>query len=285
MKQFPHITDYVNTQFAAEKKRWDYLFLRPVLLVVYFIIRCIVFPFKFIFHRRAFGFEHYIIDAVLSFGIKYLATREAVELFVRHVQIEPVLYRHLLTGQEDESLPEKELNGIDGKYDVDSLEQIMKNNMTIGHDELSYELIDRFDKDIFLENIDVIRKKKPFDIEDYSKKALEINEKHSFQLIGATNVVLTIVYVITIFADLRTVMQALNSFGSDSVALWALKHLYRNDSDVLTDLDFYMQVYNNRSHYDNSAFFSDPSQYLFYHIVFDEYAYEVLRNRPPSIQD
>ena len=88
-----------------------------------------MFPVKFIIHRKPYGYERYVIDAVLAFGIKYLATRDAVELLIRHVQIEPLLYRFLLTGQEDESLPQKELNGIDGIYNVDTLDQIIKNNM------------------------------------------------------------------------------------------------------------------------------------------------------------
>lgn len=285
MKRFPHITDYANKQFEHEKKRWDYLFLRPVLLVIYFLLRTVLFPIKFLIHRKPWGFEHYIIDSILAFGIKYIASKEAVELLVRHVQIEPVLYRHILTKQKEGDFPkELQLQGIDGVFNVDSLDQIIKNNMTIAHDELSYELVDRFDKEVFLENLDVIRKKMPVDIDKFSRKALETNQKHSLGLIGATNVVLTIVYTITIFADLRTAMQALNSFGSDSIILWSLKHLYRHDPDVQTDLDFYMQVYNNRSHYDNSAFFSDPSQYLYYHIVFDEFAYDLLRNRPPSLE-
>ena len=225
-----------------------------------------------------------MIDAILAFGIKYVATKEAVELLIRHVQIEPVLYRYLLTGQEEGEDPQRELNGIDGVYNVDSLEQIVENNMTIGHDELSYELVDRFDKDLFLQNLDRIREERPYDIEKFSKKALAINEKHSFQLIGVTTVVMFIVFVITVFADLKTSVQALNSFGSDSVALWAMKHLYQHDAQTLTDLDFYMQVYANRSHYNSSCFFSDPSQYLYYHIVFDEFAYECLRTRPPSNQ-
>lgn len=282
MKRFPYITDYVNHEFEREKLRWDYRFLRPPLLIFYFLIRCFIFPFKFIFHRNPWGFENYIVDAVLAFGIKYVATQDAVSLLIRHVQIEPVLYRHLLRGQKAVEGDPRELNGIDGLYNVDSLSQIRANNMTIGHDELSYELVDRFEKEVFLKNLEQIRKERPFDIEEFSKKALEINEKHSFQLIGATTVVMFIVFTITVVADLRTSIQALNSFGSDSIALWALKHLYQNDPDVLTDLDFYLQVYNNRSHYNNSAFFSDPSQYLYYHIVFDEFAYHCLRTRPPS---
>ena len=47
----------------------------------------------------------------------------------------------------------------------------------------------------------------------------------------------------------------------------------------MIDLDFYMQVYSNRSHYDSGAFFSDPSQYLYYHIAFDEFAYHTLRHK------
>ena len=282
MKQFPYITSYMNEELSADKERWDYRFLRPPLLICYFLMRCFVFPLKFLFHRNPWGFEARIIDAVLAFGIKYVATQEAVAMLIRHVQIEPVLYRHFLTGQECEDGVPCELAGIDGVYNVDTLKQIIDNNMTIAHDELSYELVERFDKDLFLQNLERIKKERPYDIEKFSVKALEINEKHSFQLIGATTVVMFIVFVITLVADLKTSMQALNSFGSDSVALWALKHLYQNDPEVMIDLDFFLQVYSNRSHYNNSAFFSDPSQYLYYHIVFDEFAYECLRTRPPS---
>ena len=282
MKEFPYITDYVNKQFKKEKVRFDYIFLRPILLILYFFTRVIIFPLKFVFHRRSYGFESYCIDAVLAFGIKYFASRDAVELLIRHVQIEPLLYRFLLTGQKNETTETRKLNGINGDYAVDNLKDVIRNNMTIGHDELSYELVDRFDKTVFLKNLDTIRKLKPEDHEQYSKRAIEINEKHSLQWIGCTNVVMFIVFVITIFGDLRTTIKALNSFGSDSIALWAMKHLYRSNHDVLTDLDFYMQVYSNRNHYNSSAFFSDPSQYLYYHIVFDEFAYECLRTRPPE---
>ncbi len=92
--------------------------------------------------------------------------------------------------------------------------------MTIGHDLLSYEVIDRFDKQAFLKNIDYIRGLKPEDHEQLSKEALEENRRHSFQLLGATNIVMLIVTTITIFGDLRTTIKALNSFTSDSVLLW-----------------------------------------------------------------
>jgi hypothetical protein len=283
MKQFPYITDYVNEQFRAEKERFDYIFIRPILLVLYFFVRCIVFPIKFLIHRRPWGFEGRLIDGLLAWGTKYLAHRDAVELLFRHVQIEPLLYRHLLTGQEKAQTdePGRKFNGIDGDFNISSLTDMIHHNLTIGHDELSYELIDRFDKDTFLQNLDSIRKSRPQDHEALSKRVVEDCEKHSLQWFGATNIVMFIVYSITIIADLKTSMKALNSFGSDSIALWAMKHLYRNNPEVLTDLDFYMQVYSNRSHYNNSAFFSDPSQYLYYHVVFDEFAYETLRNRPP----
>lgn len=280
------MTDYINTIFKTEKERWDYIFLRPILLVLYFFIRCIAFPIKFLFHRNPYGFEGYCIDGLLAFGLKYLASRDAAELTIRHVQIEPLLYRYFLIGQEkqDAATPNK-LNGIEGDFNVDSLKVMIWSNMTIGHDELSYELVDRFDKDTFLENINLIRSKKPNDHDSYSKQILEVNKKNSLELIGCTNVVMMIVFVITIFGDLRTTVKALNSFGSDSIVLWAMKHLYQNQYDVLTDLDFYMQVYSNRSHYNSSAFFSDPSQYLYYHIVFDEFVYDCLRNRSPLIQN
>ena len=222
MKQFPYITDYMNETFRKEKQRFDYIFIRPILLILYFFLRCFAFPFKFLFHRKPWGWEGYCIDGVLAFGLKRFASYNAVELLIRHVQIEPILYRYLLTG----------------------------------HD---YE-----------------------DNDDYSKEVLEINEKYSFGWFGATNVVMFVVFAITIFADLQTTVKALNSFDSDSIMLWALKHIYEHDPDVLIDLDFYMQVYSNRSHYNSSAFFSDPSQYLAYHIVFDEFAYHTLRNRTPT---
>ena len=101
MKQFPYITSYLNEELSREKQRWDYRFLRPPLLLFYFFIRCLVFPFKFLFHRNPWGCEARVIDAILAFGIKYVATKEAVALLIRHVQIEPVLYRYLLTGQEE----------------------------------------------------------------------------------------------------------------------------------------------------------------------------------------
>jgi hypothetical protein len=56
-----------------------------------------------------------------------------------------------------------------------------------------------------------------------------------------------------------------------------------NDPDVLVDLDFFMQTGSNRGHYNSSAFFSNPSEYLYYHIVFDEVAYTMLRTRPPGL--
>lgn len=284
MNKFPHITDYVNELFAAEKQRFDYKYIRPILLVLYFVLRLVTFPIKSVIHRVPYGFENYLIDGVLAFGIKYLAHRDAVELLIRHVQIEPLLYRHLLIGHpEDEVKPTKPiLNGIDGNYNVDSLKDMVWNNMTVAHDELSYELEDRFNKETFLENIDTIRRTKPKDHNDYSKRIIETCEKSSFQLIGCTNVVLFIVFSITLFADLKTTVKALNSFGSDTIALWAFKHLYEGNHEVETDLDFYMQVYNNRGHYNSSVFFSDPSQYLYYHIVFDEYAYDALMTNPPK---
>ena len=285
MKQFPYMTDYINDTFVKEKERFDYHFIRPILLVLYFFLRCIAFPLKFVFHRKPWGWEGYCIDAVLAFGIKRFASHDAVELLIRPVQIEPTLYRFLLTGHEfpDDEKVETSLNGIFGNFGIHSIDHVIRNNMTIGHDELSYELGDKFDREIFLAHLDEIRKSRPLDHDDYSKEILEINKKYSLGWFGATNVVMMIVFAITIFADLRTTMKALNSFDSDSILLWALKHIYANDPEVLIDLDFYMQVYSNRSHYNSSAFFSDPSQYLAYHIVFDEFAYYCLRDRPPTV--
>lgn len=283
MKAFPYLTDYVNRTFENEKQRFDYIFLRPILLVLYFFLRIVLFPLKYLIHRTPYGFEARCIDGILAFGMKYFASTDAVELVVRHVQIEPLLYRHLLGEDHRGEQPRRKFNGIDGDYNVDSLRDMIRNNLTIGHDELSYELVDRFDKDAFLADLDRIRRRVPEDHNLYSKRAMEATRDHSLQWIGATNVVIMIVIVITVFGDLRTTVKALNSFDSDAVLLWALKHLYANDRVVLTDLDFYLQVESNRGHYNSSVFFSNPSLYLHSHIAFDEYAYHMLRTRPPSL--
>lgn len=285
MRAFPYITDYVNQTFGAEQMRWDYIFLRPILVVLYFFIRTIAFPLKFLIHRNPYGFESRCIDGVLAFGMKYLATSDAVELVVRHVQIEPLLYRHLLgegSGTGSELHPRRKFNGIDGDYNMDSLRDVVFSNLTVGHDRLSYEFIERFNKDNFLANIETIRSRIPEDHMLLSKKVMDVTREHSMQWLGCTNVVIMIVIVITIFADLRTTVKALNSFDSDSVLLWTLKHLYTQDKKVLTDLDFYVQVDANGAHYNNSAFFSNPSLYLHGNIAFDEYAYHTLRNHPPA---
>jgi hypothetical protein len=283
MKSFPYVTDYINEVFSKEEKRLDYTYLRPLLLVFYFFLRSIVFPIKFLIHRRPYGFEAKCIDGVLAFGMKYFASYDAVELMVRHVQIEPLLYRHLLQdGEGGIPASPRKFNGIDGDYNLDSLSEMIRNNLTIGHDELSYEVIERFDRDTFLENLDELRKRVPEDHTLFSKKAMEATKASSLEWIGCTNVVIGIVIVITLFADLRTAVKALNSFGSDSLMLWALKHLYVNDPVVTTDLDFYTPDDSNRGHFNSSVFFSNPSLYLQNHIAFDEYAYHVLRERPPT---
>jgi len=282
VKSFPYSTDYINETFTKEENRLDYIFLRPLLLVSYFFIRTLSFPIKFLIHRTPYGFEGRCIDGVLAFGMKYLASCDAVELMVRHVQIEPLLYRHLLSTKEAETPAHKrKFNGIDGDFNLDSLSEMMRNNLTIGHDELSYEVIDRFDRQEFLKNMDVLRGRVPEDHALCSKAAMESTRKSSLQWIGCTNVVIFIVISITIFADLRTAVKALNSFGSDSLLLWALKNLYANDSVVTTDLDFYIPDESNRGHFNSSVFFSNPSMYLQNHIAFDEYAYHILSERPP----
>ena len=278
MQSFPYMTDYVNQVLSREKERFDYIVLRPPLLVLYFFMKLVIFPLKFFIHRGPWGFEARLVDATMAFGMKYLASHDAAELLIRHVQIEPLLYRHVLL-QPPAAEPRK-LNGIDGDFNVQSLGDIVEHNMTIGHDELSYEILSRFDKNEFLAHLDTLRRQPPEDHEALDKSVLEINKKHSLGWLGCTNVVIFIVMAITFFADLRTAMKALNSFDSDSILLWCLKHLYAEHPDVMIDLDFYMQIYSNRSHYDTGAFFSDPSQYLYYHIVFDEYAYHLLHNRP-----
>lgn len=283
MKRFPHISASINELFEAEQERWDYVYLRPVIVFVYFFYRCLVFPLKFLLHRFPLGCEGYLVDRTLAFGMKYFARSEAVELMVRHVQIEPLIYRHLLsTGPGPTGDPPARFNGIYASFDVDSIREIYRNNMTIGHDQLSYEIGERFDKAIFLANLNRLRQTVPEDHNQFSKKALEENRRHSFQLLGPTNVAIMIVFVITIFADLKTAMKALNSFGSDSIVLWCLKHIYANDPSVLIDLDFFMQSEANRGHYNNSPFFANPNQYLYYHIVFDEVVYNMLRTIVPK---
>ena len=285
MKRFPYMTQYVNELFEHERECWDFKYLRPVIVFFYFFLRCIVFPIKFIIHRIPYGFEGYLIDRTLSFGMKYFAKTEAVELLIRHAQIEPLLYRHLLSFHPDnEDFPaDQKLNGIEGDYNVDEIKDVYWNNMTIGHDLLSYEIVDRFDKKIFLENLEKLRELTPGCHDQFSKKALDENRKHSFQWFGATNVAIMVVVMITIFADLKTVVNALNSFFSDSIVLWCMKHIYVNDPQALIDLDFFAQEGTNRGHYNTSAFFSDPSRYLYYHIVFDEVVYDLLRNHPPRL--
>lgn len=281
MNQFPYINSYVNDVFAREKKRWDYNFLRPLILFSYFFQRSISFPLKFVFHRIPFGFEAYLIDWFMTLGLKYLATEDAAKLMIRHVQIEPLLYRHILGLREKvSSPPARKLNGLDGDFGVESLDVALNNRLTVGHDLLSYEVVDRFDRDRFLNELQEIRSRTPEDHELLSKHVLEENKKYSYQLLGPTNIVLLIVSTITFFGDLRTTITALNSFGSDSILLWCMKHIYAGDIQAQIDLDFFMQEVNNRGHYNSSAFFSNPSQYLYYHIVFDEVCYNMLMNRP-----
>lgn len=277
-QHFPYVTDYINEIFDKEKARWDYRFIRPIFTISYFFLRLVLVPLKFIFHRRAFGFERRIIDSIMAFGIKYLASREAIELLIRHVQIEPVLYRYLLSGTPERRERTGELlKGIDGDFSVNSIEDIVRHGLTICHDDLSYEVFERFDKHAFMENINFYRSTCPEDIEQFGNNVLEINRKHSWQILGATNVVIVVVFTITLFADFHTSIRALNSFDSDSLLLWGLKHICANDPHAMIDLDFYLQTYSNRSHYTSDAFRSDPNQYLYYHIAFDEFAYELLR--------
>lgn len=283
MKSFPYSTRYINEVFAKEEKRLDYAYLRPPLLIFYFFLRLVVFPLKFFIHRSPYGFEARCIDGVLALGMKYFASYDAVELMVRHVQIEPLLYRHLLGGGKKTSESRRKLNGIDGDYNLAYLSEMIRNNLTLGHDELSYELIERFDREAFLRDIETIRQRVPEDHNLLSKAAMETTKRSSLQWIGCTNVVIFIVITITLFADLRTAMKALNSFGSDSLLLWSLKNLYADDPIVSTDLDFYIPDDSNRGHFSNSVFFSNPSLYLQNHIAFDEYAYHILRERPPAV--
>lgn len=284
MLQFPYVTDYINHLFNEEKSRLDYKLLRPVVNVLYFFIRTIAFPLKFVFHRREWGYERRAIDATIAFGLKYLATREAVELLLRHVQIEPILYRYIISGTPERREGTGELlKGIDGDFHVDTIRDIVQHGLTICHDDLAYEVMERFDKQAFLDNIEFYRNSAPEDIDQYSRKVMEVNEKHSLQILGATNVVIAIVIAITIFGDLHTTVRALNSFDSDSLLLWCMKHVCVDDPHAMIDLGFYLQTAPNRSHYNSSVFLSDPNQYLYYHIAFDEFAYELLRRRSESV--
>ncbi len=285
MQKFPYVTDYVNELFYKEKKRWDYRFIRPILNNAHYLIRVVLIPLKFLFHRRAWGFERRLIDRLIAFGIKYLASREALELLIRHVQIEPILYRYLLSGTPERRAGTGELlKGIDGDFHVRSIEDIVRHGLTICHDDLSYEIFERFDKEAFLANLAFYRTSRPEDIDQYSREVLELNRRHSLQLFGVTNVVIVIVFTITWVADYHTAIRALNSFDSDSLLLWCLKHICAEDRQAMIDLDFYLQSESNRGHYNSDAFRSDPNEYLYHHIAFDEFAYELLRRIPQAGQ-
>jgi hypothetical protein len=278
MQRFPYITDHVNALFVAEKGRFDYLFLRPLLNISLFGLRFVIVPLKFVFHRRELGFERRLIDRVLGVGIKYFASSEALDLLIRHVQIEPLLYRYLLSGTPERRERSGEmLKGIDGDFSVNSIADVVRHGLTICHDDLSYEVFERFDKDAFLSNLDFYRNTRPEDIAQFSNKILEQNRKHSLQILGPTNVVICIVYTITLFGDLKTSVRALNSFDSDSVLLWCLEHICAEDKHAMIDLNFYLPSYSNRSHYNNDVFRSHPNEYLHSHIAFYEFAYELLR--------
>ena len=282
-QHFPYVTDYVNELFDKEKARFDYRFIRPILTITHFFVRILLVPLKFVFHRRVWGFERRIIDRVMAFGIKYLATREAIELLIRHVQIEPVLYRYLLSGTPERRDRTGELlKGIDGDFSVNSIEDIVRHGLTICHDDLSYEVFERFDKHAFLKNLNFYRSTCPEDIAQFGNNVLELNRKHSWQILGATNVVIIVVFTITIFADFHTSIRALNSFDSDSLLLWCLKNICAEDKQAMIDLDFYLQTSSNRGHYNSDSFRSDPNEYLYYHIAFDEFAYELLRKKPQA---
>jgi len=281
MQSFPYVTDYVNEIFAKEKARFDYRFIRPILTISHFFLRIVLVPFKFVFHRIAWGFEKRLIDSILAFGIKYFASHEALELLIRHVQIEPLLYRYLLSGTPARMAGKsgEKLKGIDGDFTVNSIQDILDHGLTICHDDLSYEVFQRFDKHAFLDNLGFYRHSTPEDIAQFGNKVLEQNRKHSWQLFGATNVVVIVVLTITLFADFHTSIRALNSFDSDSLLLWCLKHICAEDKQAMIDLDFYLQTNSNRGHYTSDAFRSDPNEYLYYHIAFDEFAYELLRKK------
>ncbi len=279
-QRLPHLTDYINEIFERERRRFDYRVIRPVLLTVYFLLRLTIIPLKFLLHRRAWGFEEKCIDGVLAFGIKHFASYDALELFVRHVQIEPLLYRYLLSGTAARRTGRsgERLKGIDGDYSIDSVREVVAHGLTICHDDLSYEMMNRFRKAEFLGNISFYRTSRPEDVAQFGRKILEQNRRHSLNVLGATNVIIFVVATITIFGDYGTVVRALNSFSSDSLLLWCLKTIYAEDAEARASLDFYLPSEGNRGHYNNNPFLADPNQYLYNHIAFDEFAYELLRN-------
>jgi hypothetical protein len=283
MEHLPYVTDYVNEVFIREKTRLDYKLLRPIMVVLYFFLRLLLVPLKFVFHRKPWGFERRLIDRIIAFGIKYLAAQDALNLLIRHVQLEPLLYRYILSGTHERRKGSGEkLKGIDGDFSIHSIEDVVAHGLTICHDDLSYEVLQRFDKGAFLENLEFYRHSRPEDIAQFSNSVLEQNRKYSLQLFGCTNVVIFIVLIITICGDLHTIVRALNSFDSDSLALWCVKHICAHDKQAMIDLDFYLQSDSNRSHYNSSPFLSDPNQYLYNHIAFDEYIYELLRKNPEA---
>src|SRR5829696_6927029 len=250
MQYFPYVTDYVNEIFSKEKTRFDYRLIRPLFTITHFFLRIVLVPMKFVFHRRAWGFERRLIDRIIAFGIKYFASREALELLIRHVQIEPLLYRYLLSGTpERRDRTWEPLKGIDGDFSVNSIQDIVRHGLTICHDDLSYEVFERFDKHAFLENL-----------AQFGRDVLELNRKHSWQIFGATNVVIVVVFTITLFADFHTSIRALNSFASHSLLLWCVQHICAQNAHALIDLDFYLQTDGSRGHYHNDAFRSDPNE-------------------------
>src|SRR5512134_1980232 len=127
MQRFPYVTDYINEIFDKEKARFDYRFIRPIFTISFFFLRIVLVPLKFLFHRRAWGFEKRLIDSFLAFGIKYLASHEALELLIRHVQIEPLLYRYLLSGTPGRSSGStgERLKGINGDFSVNSIQDVV----------------------------------------------------------------------------------------------------------------------------------------------------------------
>ncbi len=195
MQSFPYVTDYINDLFDKEQARFDYKFIRPIFTISFFFIRLVLVPLKFIFHRNAWGFEKKIIDSIIAFGIKYLASHDALELLIRHVQIEPLLYRYLLSGTPERRAGTGEmLKGIDGDFSVNSIEDIIAHGLTICHDNLSYEIFDRFDKAAFLDNIDFYRKSRPEDIAQFGQQYFRSRTANIHgRYLEPTNVVITIV--------------------------------------------------------------------------------------------
>ena len=73
------------------------------------------------------GLRHVASTGILAFGLKYFASHEAAEVLIRHIQIEPLLYRFLLhddkakqgEGDKDNERKETGWSGNSGREEVE----------------------------------------------------------------------------------------------------------------------------------------------------------------------